>query len=51
MSIFNISPVQLTLDLVADDWQLEQDYIDYLWVNGLTREHVSYNEWFHDWRV
>ena len=51
MSFFNISPVQLTLDLDADDWQLEQDYQDYLWANGLTREHMPYNEWFYDWRV
>ena len=51
MSIFNISPVQLTLDLVADDWQLEQDYIDYLWANGLAREDLTYNEWFTFWRV
>ncbi len=51
MSIFNISPVQLTLDLVADDWQLEEDYQDYLWVNGLAREDLSYHEWFYDWRA
>ena len=51
MSFFNFEPVQLTLDLVADDCQLEQDYQDYLWVNGLSREQVTYNEWFYDWRT
>jgi hypothetical protein len=50
MSIYNISPVQLTLDLVANDWQLEQDYIDYLWAHGLVREELPYNEWFIFWR-
>lgn len=51
MLFLNYQPVQLTLDLVADDWQLQEDYIDYLWANGLTRKDLTYNEWFHDWRA
>ena len=51
MLFSNSQPVQLTLNLVADDWQLEQDYQEYLWVNGLTRKDLPYNEWFIFWRA
>ena len=51
MLFSNSQPVQLTLDLVADDWQLQEDYIEHLWANGLAREDLTYHEWFTFWRV